>query len=82
MVLASTTCDAGGAGAGMGLFFAAARSLLSGALFRNILVSVKGRRCAPAYLIHGEGPAKLGCANRATGRQHGNRAALSSIGVI
>jgi len=79
MILDSTSCDAGGLGVGMGLFFAAVASLLSGVLLRSIAALVNVRICVLLYLVHGDGPAKLGCTSRVAGRQHGDRAALSSI---
>lgn len=82
MAFALTSCEAGGAGAGMGLFFAAAGSLLSGILLRKVPALLNAHSCVPLCLVHGDGPAKLGCANRAAGRQHGDRAALSSIDVV
>lgn len=39
---------------------------------------VNMRSCVVAGLVHGARPVKLGCVNRA-GRQHGDRAALSSM---
>lgn len=80
MDLDSTSCDAGGVGIGVGLFFAAAASLLFGTLLRSVAALVNARMRVLLYLVHGDGPAKLGCTSRTAGRQHGDRAALSSIG--